>query len=163
MENQIYQPKSIYRIEYNIIEPSKFSDYDYDPYHPNRRFISTYIHQLVILDNIMNTELLRLHFSSETCASIIAALYAILNSGLRTTSVRNVYAEYEDNPICPVSFSISRDNNGFFHLNFKTRSENSTEVSFQFTEEEMKQLISLMETEEIKYMYIEEEEREILE
>ena len=160
MENQIYQPKSTYRIEYNIIEPSKFSDYDYDPYHPNRRFISTYIHQLVILDNIMNTELLRLHFSSETCASIIAALYAILNSGLRTTSVRNVYAEYEDNPICPVSFSISRDNNGFFHLNFKTRSENSTEVSFQFTEEEMKQLISLMETEEIKYMYIEEEERE---
>ena len=164
MENQIYQPKSTYRIEYNIIEPSKFSDYDYDPYHPNRRFISTYIHQLIILDNIMNTELLRLHFSSETCASIIAALYAILNSGLRTTSVRNVYAEDMSGDIVrPVSFTISRDNNGFFHLNFKTKSEDPIEVSFQFTEEEMKQLISLMETEEIKYMYIEEEEREILE
>ena len=162
MENQIYQPKSTYKIEYNIIEPSKFSDYDYDPFNPARRFISTYIHQLIIYDNIMGTELMKLHFSSETCAAIISALYAILDTALRITSVRNVYAEYEGKPICPVSFSISREY-PIFNLNFRIRSENSTEASFQFSEKDIKQLISLMETEEIKNMYIDEEEREYLE
>ena len=162
MENQIYQPKSTYRIEYTVSEPSKFSDYDYDPYNPNRRFIATYIHQLTIYDNILDIELLKLHFSSETCAGIIAALYAILSTALRTTSVRNVYAECEGKPICPVSFSISREY-PIFHLNIKTKGENSIEVSFQFSEEDMKQLISIMETEEIKYMYIDEEEREFVE
>jgi uncharacterized protein YkuJ len=73
-----------------------------------------------------------------------------------------VYAECEGKPICPVSFSISREY-PIFHLNIKTKGENSIEVSFQFSEEDMKQLISIMETEEIKYMYIDEEEREFVE
>lgn len=77
-----------YRISHSIEEPSKMTDYDYDPSDPSRRFVSTYLHILEFFDIITNQKLISLKFSSETCAQIIVGLYGIC---FRNDSYRDAY------------------------------------------------------------------------
>ena len=151
----INQQKSTYRIDYIVEEPSKFSDYDYDPFRPERRYISTYIHKLVIYDNILNQKLLTVHFSSETCAELLRVLYACTTGFIRVATIHNVYTDIEGDIPMPATFTITEDNFGLFHINITCK---ELEFHFQFVEDQLEQVIKVIETSEVEHMYLQDED-----
>ena len=76
----------IYSIEYNVITPeSRVMDYDYDY---QRRFISSYINELIFRDQITNAYIGRVLFSDDTLHDITKGLVAI-NDNLGTDNNDN--------------------------------------------------------------------------
>ena len=69
-----------YNVTHNLGVPSRLSDYDYDPSHPARRFLSTYIHEVTFSDPITGADLSSVVFGSLTCAELISGLYEITYS-----------------------------------------------------------------------------------
>lgn len=59
--------------DHKVYLSSKISDYDYDPEHPDRRFISTYIHEISVLD-LLGGEVITVKIESESMYDLITSL-----------------------------------------------------------------------------------------
>ena len=66
-----------YDILYIINLPTKVTDYDYDINRPDRRFISTLLHELQVYDKFNKVEIANLKFSSDVCYNIRYSLSKI--------------------------------------------------------------------------------------
>ena len=66
-----------YMVIHKMVEPSKISDYDYDPRYSNRRFYSTFFHTLEFIDPITNVSYCELFFPTEVAESICSALFRL--------------------------------------------------------------------------------------
>ena len=66
-----------YNVIHKMIEPSKVSDYDYDPYNEKRRFYTTFFHTLEFKDPITDQSYCKLFFPTEVCQSISSALFRL--------------------------------------------------------------------------------------
>ena len=64
---------SEWTFDHKVYLSSKISDYDYDPEHPDRRFISTYIHEISVLD-LLGTEVITVKIDSESMYKLITSL-----------------------------------------------------------------------------------------
>jgi len=168
MDNSIKIELSQYIVEHSISEPSKMSDYDYDPTRPERRFVTTYIHHLSFADKITGVPVLALSFPSETCANIIASLYGMLLSKNAqgvvpaydmqraapytlanpiVLSIRNIFIEGKSIPSTGVITNIND------HIRFTVASNGNT-LCVSFTYDEADMLIKLLEIDEIVDMYV---------
>lgn len=65
---------SEFEINHTILEPSRSSDYDYDPYNPERRFYSTLFHKLDFIDPIIQNTIISIYFPTEVAMCIIEAI-----------------------------------------------------------------------------------------
>lgn len=138
-----------YAILYNVKEPSRTSDYDYDPDNPNKRFISMYVNELEIKDRFTDESLIKMNFSSETHALLVSSLYKILytESPNLVRTYRNIYIEGNQKPAI-LSVVKSSDNLTvftFIHPKFK--------LEFNFSKNNIYDLMKLLDTEEINSLY----------
>lgn len=138
-----------YTILYNVKEPSRTSDYDYDPDNPNKRFISMYVNELEIKDRFTDESLIKMNFSSETHALLVSSLYKILytESPNLVRTYRNIYIEGNQTPAI---LSIVKSSNNltvftFIHPKFK--------LEFNFSKNNIYDLMKLLDTEEINSLY----------
>lgn len=138
-----------YTILYNVKEPSRTSDYDYDPDNPNRRFISMYVNELEIKDKFTDESLIKMNFSSETHALVVSSLYKILytDSPNLVRTYRNIYIEGSSSPAI---LSVVKSSNDltvftFIHPKFK--------LEFNFSKNNIYDLMKLLDTEEINSLY----------
>lgn len=138
-----------YTILYNVKEPSRTSDYDYDPDNPNKRFISMYVNELEIKDRFTDESLIKMNFSSETHALLVSSLYKILytESPNLVRTYRNIYIEGNQTPAI---LSVVKSSNNltvftFIHPKFK--------LEFNFSKNNIYDLIKLLDTEEINSLY----------
>ena len=69
---------ALYKIEHNLKEPSKMSDYDYDPNNIKRRFYSTFFTEADFKDPITDVEIVKLFFDLEVAGRLIVGLYDIM-------------------------------------------------------------------------------------
>lgn len=138
-----------YTILYNVKEPSRTSDYDYDPDNPNRRFISMYINELEIKDKFTDESLIKMNFSSETHALLVSSLYKILytDSPNLVRTYRNIYIEGSPSPaiLSVVKSSADLTVFTFIHPKFK--------LEFNFSKNNIYDLMKLLDTEEINSLY----------
>lgn len=138
-----------YTILYNTKEPSRTSDYDYDPEHPDRRFISMYINELEIKDKFTDESLIKMNFSSETHALLVSSLYKILytESPNLVRTYRNIYIDGSPAPAILSVVKSSRDLTifTFIHPKFK--------LEFEFSKNNIYDLMKLLDTEEINSLY----------
>ena len=177
--NEIYTQN--YRITHSVAEPSKMSDYDYDPDKPYRRFVSTYLHTLKISDRITDQELISLKFSSETCAQIIIGLYGVyfkkysyndaypispdpnMSSFLEEASsigrimnygnitLTTINSVYINDSIRPGSLVISKNPND---VQFSVINAGSPIINFNIYFDDAGNLLSLLEREEMENMFV---------
>lgn len=138
-----------YTILYNVKEPSRTSDYDYDPDNPNKRFISMYVNELEIKDRFTDESLIKMNFSSETHALLVSSLYKILytESPNLVRTYRNIYIEGNQTPAI---LSVVKSSNNltvftFIHPKFK--------LEFNFSKNNIYDLMKLLDTEEINSLY----------
>ena len=141
-------------INYKIKEPSANMDYDYDPYNPTRRFISTYIHQLDFIDKYTEVEILSINFSSEVCATIIKNLYLIMIEGFTLLTIQNVYCNNKSGTLMLLK------ENDRYRINYSNNNEDNEGSSFIFSKVEIERLIILLESDDILSMYVTDEEDE---
>ena len=63
-----------FEINHSILEPSRSSDYDYDPSHPERRFYSTFFHKAEFRDPVIQNVVTTLYFPTEVAMCIIESI-----------------------------------------------------------------------------------------
>lgn len=63
-----------FEINHSVLEPSRSSDYDYDPDNPTRRFYSTFFHKAEFRDPIIQNVVIILYFPTEVAMSIIESI-----------------------------------------------------------------------------------------
>ena len=71
--DQVVKKIGEWTFDHKVYLSSKISDYDYDPAHPDRRFISTYIHMITILD-LLGGEVITVKIESESMYKLITSL-----------------------------------------------------------------------------------------
>lgn len=71
--DQVTKKIGEWTFDHKVYLSSKISDYDYDPEHPERRFISTYIHMITILD-LLGGEVITVKMESESMYKLITSL-----------------------------------------------------------------------------------------
>lgn len=141
-----------YLMTYTLKEPSRTSDYDYDPDHPGRRFVSTYVHELEILDKITNERLIKINFSSETCGLWLSTLYRLLYTNTQDV-VRTIRSIYVDGNTTPAILSIVKNIKDPANFLTFTFLHPKTRLSLNLNASEGADLINLLESEEIDEMY----------
>ena len=93
--------------DHKVYLSSKISDYDYDPDHPERRFISTYVHMITILD-LLGGEVVTVKMGSDSIYELITSLIfkSKYNQGGNIVSVRC----YDNTYGYPYQLSIEGEN-----------------------------------------------------
>lgn len=156
MQKEIFNDELVltnYKMRYTLKEPSRTSDYDYDPDAPNRRFISTYVHELEILDKITDNQLIKINFASDTCGLLLSALYRLnyTNSQDGVRTLRNIYLDGITAP--PALLSIVKHDDGAIQSLTFTLLHPKKLFSFDLSLQEASYLINLLESDEINEMY----------
>jgi len=140
-----------YIIEHEIKEPSKLSDFDYDPEDLGRRFISTYIHTLRFKDRITDAELVTIGFPSETCANIIVGIMgtdAMSNNHHLLSSVKGIFVNGSHKPgIMTISRIWNGDGITITILN------NGETYRFDMDSKDVYKFVDLLETDQIVEMF----------
>lgn len=136
-----------YNILYSINFPSKVTDYDYDPSRPNRRFISTLMHELHFYDKFTGIEIALLKFSSEICYKIRYGLIRMVeqnNEDYSRPLVLTIKDIYSNNMTIPSILSLFKTNNNSIQVSILNNIDNNT---LSFMDYEVFKIIKLLENE----------------
>lgn len=145
MSNKFYKLKLInYNLIYNIDMPTKITDYDYDDAIPERRFITTLLHNLSFYDNITGVKVLNLKFSTDTCYKLKYGLLQLLQNEKQTNNkillltLKNVYS---NDMMTPSIISLFKLPNNFIQISVLNNIDNNV---ITFSEYEVHKLIKLL-------------------
>lgn len=145
MSNKFYKLKLInYNLIYNINMPTKITDYDYDDTIPERRFITTLLHNLSFYDNITGVKVLNLKFSTDTCYKLKYGLLQILQNEKQTNNkillltIKNIYS---NDMMIPSIISLFKLPNNFIQISVLNNIDNNV---ITFSEYEVHKLIKLL-------------------
>ena len=135
-----------YNLLYKIDLPTKISDYDYDTDNSSRRFISTLLHELHFYDKIVNIEILKLNFSTDTCYNLKYCLTKLINNNLKSNkplllTIKDIYL---DNMYTPSILSIFKLPNNHIQISILNNKDKKVLV---FNEYEIKKIINLLSIE----------------
>lgn len=146
---------SFYDVFHTVLEPSRMSDYDYDPDSPDRRFYSTYMHSLHFNDSITESAILGVEFTSDVWAEILSNIYRITfgvdGSFPVLSTINNV--RLENNPLTRSDMLIYRNPavDYFIHMDFVC-SDKRWELNF--TQEDIEKLLTILEVDDIEDIYV---------
>ena len=136
-----------YNILYIINLPTKVTDFDYDPSRPERRFISTLLHELHFYDKFTGIEVCVLKFSSEICYKIKYGLSKMISQESENLSrplVLTIKDIYVNNMSTPSILSLFKMPNDLIQISILNNINNST---ISFMNYEISKLIKLLENE----------------
>lgn len=157
---QIYGLKtSSYTFNHSVEMTSKMSDYDYSN-DPSIRFPSTYLHEVIVFDNITHLPVISFEFPSDVCAMMVHTLYRLwaspkTNYSDHVNMIVRVPPENTSNHI--ISFICSY--NDLIHpiIWCMIRKDTNSTPDFMFRlngKDEIKGFIDLLETEDIVSMFV---------
>lgn len=106
--DQVINKIGEWTFDHKVYLSSKISDYDYDPEHPERRFISTYVHMITILD-LLGGEVVTVKMESESMYKLITSL--IFKSKYNQDGNIVSVGCYENTYNYPCQLSVEGENN----------------------------------------------------
>lgn len=136
-----------YDILYIIDLPTKVTDYDYDINKPDRRFISTLLHELRFYDKFNKVEIANLKFSSDVCYNIRYSLSKIteqINDSISRPLVLTVKDVYLNHMYTPSILSLFKNKDGSIQLSLLNNINNAT---LSFMDYEILKIIKLLKQE----------------
>lgn len=151
---------SNYRFSHTVKIPSEMMDYDYAY---GKRYPSTYVHKLEVIDAITEMKVVTIEFSSDVCAEMICNLYRVWTTNCEILSENECPIKLLGNSVKDymVSFwKMSNKNNGRTKDSFIDvfiREDGCTEpiiILHLWSSDEIQAFINLLDVPAVQDMFV---------